>query len=142
MKYLLSSLLLLASCAQAAEPFFQQLTLPGGLVVTISSGRGEPASIGSYDVRLYTGSQPQFPLDEFIAGVVLPRDGTIKEVKLAELSGDQAPELVVIAESAGSGGYLSADAFTVNAGGIESFNHVEGLAPGEDVLKALRASED
>ncbi|MFR9719019.1 PliI family lysozyme inhibitor of I-type lysozyme [Aeromonas diversa] len=138
MNYLLPALLVLASSAQAT-PFFEQLTLPAGQVVTVSSGPGEAASIGSYDVRLYTGRQPRFPLDEFIAGVVLPRDGTIKAVKLADLNGDKAPELIVIAQSAGSGGYLSADAFTVSDEGIESFNHVDGLTPDEDVLKALTA---
>ena len=136
-------LLSLPLTSQAADGFFQQLTLPSGQVVTVSEGRGEPASTGSYDVRLYSGANPQFPLDEFIDGKVLPRDGSIKELKLQDLNGDKQPELVVIVESAGSGSYKSADAFTLDPKeGLDSFNHVEGLAPTDDVIQALKTPRD
>lgn len=136
-------LLSLPLTSQAAEGFFQQLTLPSGQVVTVSEGRGEPASTGSYDVRLYSGANPQFPLDEFVDGKVLPRDGSIKELKLQDLNGDKQPELVVIVESAGSGSYKSADAFTLDPKeGLDSFNHVEGLAPTDDVIQALKTPRD
>ena len=128
---------------QAAQGFFQQLTLPTGQVITVGEGRGEPASTGSYDVRLYTGANPEFPLDQFIDGKVLPRDGSIKALKLQDLDGDKQPELIVIVESAGSGSYQSADAFTIlPQKGLESVNHVEGLAPGEDVIQALKTPRD
>lgn len=145
MKALLIALGLLALplASQAADGFFQQLTLPTGQVVTVGEGRGEPASTGSYDVRLYTGANPEFPLDQFIDGKVLPRDGSIKALKLQDLDGDRQPELIVIVESAGSGSYLSADAFTIlPQQGLESVNHVEGLAPGEDVIQALKTPRD
>ena len=136
-------LLSLPLTTQAAEGFFQQLTLPTGQVLTVSEGRGEPASTGSYDVRLYSGANPEFPLDQFIDGKVLPRDGSIKELKLLDLNGDKQPELIVVVESAGSGSYLSADAFTINPQeGLDSFNHVEGLAPNEDVIQALKTPRD
>lgn len=136
-------LLSLPLTSQAADGFFKQLTLPSGQVVTVSEGRGEPASTGSYDVRLYSGANPQFPLDEFIDGKVLPRDGGIKELKLQDLNGDKQPELVVIVESAGSGSYKSADAFTLDPKeGLDSFNHVEGLAPTDDVIQALKTPRD
>lgn len=136
-------LLSLPLTSQAADGFFKQLTLPSGQVVTVSEGRGEPASTGSYDVRLYSGANPQFPLDEFIDGKVLPRDGSIKELKLQDLNGDKQPELVVIVESAGSGSYKSADAFTLDPKeGLDSFNHVEGLAPTDDVIQALKTPRD
>ncbi|MDR6996563.1 hypothetical protein J2Y65_003267 [Aeromonas salmonicida] len=143
MKALLMTLglLTLPLTGQAAEGFFKQLTLPTGQVLAISEGRGEPASIGSYDVRLYSGANPQFPLDQFIDGKVLARDGSIKELKLQDLNGDKQPELIVIIESAGS--YRSADAFTINPQeGLEIFNHVEGLAPDEDVIQALKTPRD
>ena len=145
MKTLLMTLglLTLPLTGQAAESFFKQLTLPSGQVITVAEGRGEPASIGSYDVRLYSGANPQFPLDQFIDGKVLPRDGSIKELKLLDLNGDKQPELVVIMESAGSGSYLSADAFTISAQeGLGTFNHVEGLDPKEDVIEALKDPKD
>ncbi|MFM5363022.1 PliI family lysozyme inhibitor of I-type lysozyme [Aeromonas veronii] len=142
MKALLMTLglLTLPLASQAADGFFKQLTLPSGQVVTVSEGRGEPASTGSYDVRLYSGANPQFPLDQFIDGKVLPRDGSIKELKLLDLNGDKQPELIVVVESAGSGSYLSADAFTVSPQGeLEIFNQVKELEPKEDVVKALKA---
>lgn len=145
MKALLITLGLLALplTSQAAEGFFQQLTLPTGQVLIVSEGRGEPASTGSYDVRLYSGANPQFPLDQFIDGKVQPRDGSIKELKLLDLNGDKQPELIVIVENAGSGSYHSADAFTINPReGLDSFNHVEGLAPNEDVIQALKTPRD
>ena len=145
MKTLLMTLglLTLPLTGQAAESFFKQLTLPSGQVITVAEGRGEPASIGSYDVRLYSGANPQFPLDQFIDGKVLPRDGSIKELKLLDLNGDKQPELVVIMESAGSGSYLSADAFTISAQeGLDTFNHVEGLGHKEDVIEALKDPKD
>ena len=145
MKALLMTLglLTLPLTGQAAEGFFKQLTLPTGQVLAISEGRGEPASIGSYDVRLYSGANPQFPLDQFIDGKVLARDGSIKELKLQDLNGDKQPELIVIIASAGSGSYRSADAFTINAQeGLEIFNHVEGLAPDEDVIQVLKTPRD
>ncbi|WP_421260752.1 PliI family lysozyme inhibitor of I-type lysozyme [Aeromonas jandaei] len=145
MKTLLMTLglLTLPLTGQAAESFFKQLILPSGQVITVAEGRGEPASIGSYDVRLYSGANPQFPLDQFIDGKVLPRDGSIKELKLLDLNGDKQPELVVIMESAGSGSYLSADAFTISAQeGLDTFNHVEGLGPKEDVIEALKDPKD
>ncbi len=136
-------LLTLPLASQAADGSSQQPPLPSGQVVTVSEGRGEPASTGSYDVRLYSGANPQFPLDQFIDGKVLPRDGGIKELKLLDLNGDKQPELIVVVESAGSGSYLSADAFTINPQeGLDSFNHVEGLAPNEDVIQALKTPRD
>ena len=62
---------------------------------------------------------------------------------MQDLNGDKQPELIVIIESAGSGSYRSADAFTINAQeGLEIFNHVEGLAPDEDVIQALKTPRD
>ena len=141
--FLALGLLTLPLTTLAADGFFQQLTLPSGQVVTVGEGRGEPASTGSYDVRLYTGANPQFPLDQFIDGKVLPRDGSIKALKLQDLDGDKQPELIVIVESAGSGSYLSADAFTIlPQKGLDTFNHVEGLAPNDDVIEALKTPRD
>ncbi|MGY3857098.1 PliI family lysozyme inhibitor of I-type lysozyme [Aeromonas intestinalis] len=145
MKALLITLGLLALplTSQAADGFFKQLTLPAGQVLIVSEGRGEPASTGSYDVRLYSGANPEFPLDQFIDGKVLPRDGSIKELKLLDLNGDKQPELIVIVESAGTGGYISADAFTINPRqGLDSFNHVNELAPTDDVIQALKTPRD
>ncbi|MCV3283941.1 PliI family lysozyme inhibitor of I-type lysozyme [Aeromonas veronii] len=133
----------LAAQAQAEEGFNKQLTLPSGQVIRVAQGVGEPASIGSYDVRLYSGQNAQFPLDEFQDGKVMARNGFIRELKLIDLNGDKQPELVVIIESAGSGSYQDADAYTVSPQGeLEIFNQVKELEPKEDVVKALKSPQD
>ena len=67
--FLTLGLLTLPLASQAADGFFKQLTLPSGQVVTVSEGRGEPASTGSYDVRLYscllyTSGRPHHPPEQ------------------------------------------------------------------------------
>ncbi|WP_421869135.1 PliI family lysozyme inhibitor of I-type lysozyme [Motiliproteus sp.] len=94
----------LVSTAQAEAPqtFVKQLTLGDGRVVVISEGPGEPRSLGSFSVRLYSGASPQFPLDDFVGGQIYPRDGTIESVRLV----DELPYLLQVEiRSAGSGGY-------------------------------------
>ncbi|WP_279503865.1 PliI family lysozyme inhibitor of I-type lysozyme [Aeromonas veronii] len=140
---MMAGLLTLPLAAQAEEGFGKQLTLPSGQVIRVAQGVGEPASIGSYDVRLYSGQNAQFPLDEFQDGKVMARNGFIRELKLVDLNGDKQPELVVIIESAGSGSYQDADAYTVNPQGeLEIFNQVKELEPKEDVVKALKSPQD
>ncbi|WP_042013778.1 PliI family lysozyme inhibitor of I-type lysozyme [Aeromonas fluvialis] len=133
----------LAAQAQAEEGFSKQLTLPSGQVIRVAQGAGEPASIGSYDVRLYSGQNAEFPLDEFLDGKVMARNGVIRDLKLVDLNGDKDPELVVIIESAGSGSYQDADAYTVSPQGeLEIFHQVKELEPKKDVIKALRSPQD
>jgi hypothetical protein len=133
----------LAAQTQAEEGFSKQLTLPSGQVIRVAQGAGEPASIGSYDVRLYSGQNAEFPLDEFLDGKVMARNGFIRELKLVDLNSDKQPELVVIIESAGSGSYQDADAYTVTPQGeLEIFNQVKELEPKEDVVKALKSPQD
>ncbi|MEV3811837.1 PliI family lysozyme inhibitor of I-type lysozyme [Aeromonas allosaccharophila] len=144
---MMAGLLTLPLAAQAEEGFSKQLTLPSGQVIRVAQGAGEPASIGSYDVRLYSsqqsGQNAQFPLDEFQDGKVMARNGFIRELKLVDLNGDKQPELVVIIESAGSGSYQDADAYTVSPQGeLEIFNQVKELEPKEDVVKALKSPQD
>ena len=51
-------------------------------------------------------------------GVIRDRDGTVEKVFFADLGNDGPLSLVVANRSAGSGGYLSADAFTVGTSAI------------------------
>ncbi|MFM8820441.1 MAG: PliI family lysozyme inhibitor of I-type lysozyme, partial [Phenylobacterium sp.] len=82
-----------------------------GVNAVADEGEGEPRSIGSYALRLYKAGDPSFPYDAFIAGAVRPRDGTLEALNFADIDRDGRPEVIVVARSAGSGGYLSADAF-------------------------------
>lgn len=122
-----------------AERYVKSLALPGGQVAVVAEGDLEPRSTGSYSLRLYSGRAPEFPTDEFLAGVVRPRDGTVSKVLLADVDGDGRPEIVVVVQSAGSGGYLSADAFRYGRRSVTPLASVSGLAPGADPVAALRA---
>jgi len=114
---------------------------PGtALNVVVDEGAAEPRSIGSYAVRLYDGRRGAAPHDAYVTGLVRPRDGTLAKVDFADLDGDGSAELVVITRSAGSGGYLAADAFRLRYGVLSRVAGVEGLAPSADVVSALRKS--
>lgn len=112
---------------------------PGtALNVVVDEGAAEPRSIGSYAVRLYDGGRGAAPQDVYVTGVVRPRDGSLARVDFADLDGDGSTELVVITRSAGSGGYLAADAFRLRYGVLSRVAGVDGLAPSADVVMALR----
>jgi len=86
------------------ERFVAQQKLPDGRTVVVSEGDGEPRSIGSYGVRLYTSANPEFPLNDFSVGAVFPRDGSIERLALDDVNRDGQEELVVVVRSADSGG--------------------------------------
>lgn len=133
---------LMASAAPAvpgAERYVESLRLPTGHMVVVAEGDLEPRSIGSYSLRLYSGRNPEFPLDDFVTGVIRPREGSTARVLLADLDGDQDPEIVVVMSSAGSGGHLSADAFRFWNGALSWLASVSGLEPAGDPVLALRA---
>ncbi|MGZ9213933.1 MAG: PliI family lysozyme inhibitor of I-type lysozyme, partial [Candidatus Binatia bacterium] len=76
----------------------------------------------------------------FSAGVIRARDGTIDKVFLADLGNGGPPSLIVALRSAGSGGYLSADAFTIGKNTVVLRASVAGLAANADPIAALKSS--
>ena len=108
------------------------------LDVVVDEGTAEPRSIGSYAVRLYDGRRGAGAWDAYLTGIVRPRDGTLAKIVFADLDDDSAAELVVVTQSAGSGGYLTADAFRLRHGVLARVAGVEGLAPSADPVAALR----
>jgi hypothetical protein len=137
--------LLCASLAGAAEPtrrFVQKLALPTGQTAVIAEGDFEARSIGSYSVRIYAtrSAQPDDDTTFFSAGVIRARDGTVEKVFLADLGNDGPPSLVVAIRSTGSGGYLSADAFTIGKNTVVLRRSVAGLPANADPVIALKAS--
>jgi hypothetical protein len=93
--------------AEADHRFVQLFRFPGTReTLVIAEGGLEPRSIGSYTTRIYKGRSAKFPTDEFITGVVRPRNGTIDGVGFADVDGDNRADLIVMVRSAGSGGYL------------------------------------
>jgi len=77
-----------------------------GLVVRIASGRDEYASIGSYDIRVYTNDGA-----DFVAGLVHPRDGEVVRTWLTEDESPKALRVWVWTCSAGSGAYGNIESF-------------------------------
>ena len=107
-------------------------------VMVIAEGDLEPRSIGSYTLRVYAGYSDQFSTDEFITGMLRPRNGTIEAVQFADVDSDGRADVVVLMRSAGSGGYLAADAFRYSHRSLELIGSVAGLGKAADVIEALR----
>jgi len=126
--------------ASAETPRLVRKVLPGtSIVVLVAEGDFEPRSVGSYSVRAYAGTNPQFPYDNFIAGAVQPRYGSVDDILFADVDRDGSPEIVVVIRSAGTGGYLSADAFRLQGSSLYLVESVSGLAKDADPIAALQA---
>jgi len=119
--------------------FVKQFQIPGSAeVVVVAEGDLEPRSMGSYTLRLYGGKSDKFPTDDFVAGLVRPRNGMINAVRFNDIDGDGKPEIVVVIHSAGSGGYVSADAFRYRNGSLIFIASVSDLDKKADPIPALR----
>jgi len=129
-----------ASAADLASRFVQKVALPPQQIAVVAEGDFEARSIGSYSVRVYSteGGQPGNDTTFYAAGIVRPRDGAVESLSLAKLDLKGPPVLVVTIRSAGSGGYLSADAFLITKGEIRLIGSVSGLPPNADPVPALR----
>ena len=136
--FLISGIFLLAA---ETDRFVQKIKLRTGQAVVVAEGDFEPRSMGSYSVRLYSGENPQFPTDDFLAGVIHERDGSIEKVVLADVDGDGRDEIVVIVRCAGTGGYLSAHAFAIDKKKLVLRASVAGLAAEADPVSALRKTK-
>ena len=106
--------------------------------VVVAEGDFEPRSVGSYALRVYGGKSDNFPTDDFISGVVRPRNGIIEAVRFEDLDGDGKPEIVVTIRSVGSGGYVSADAFRYKSKLLEFIGSVSNLDKGADPVQTMR----
>ncbi|WP_163835317.1 PliI family lysozyme inhibitor of I-type lysozyme [Spartinivicinus ruber] len=105
---------LITTCSVYANTEDSKMTIhSNGQVIVIEEPSFEPHSIGSFSIRLYKPSNPKFPYDNFITGVISDRDGSIVEVQVKDLDKDKNNEIIVITETAGSGSYFSAYAFNV-----------------------------
>ncbi len=134
---------MLAALAYGAERnsrFAKRFKIPGSSeVVVVAEGDFEPRSAGSYALRVYGGSSKKFPTDDFVAGLIRPRNGTVEAVRFDDIDGDDRPEILVLIRSVGSGGYLSADAFRYRARSLEWVASVSGLDKVADPVQALRS---
>ena len=87
---------------------------------------------------MYDGTSKEFRLDDFVVGLIRPRNGTVEAVRFDDLDGDKTPEILVIVASVGSGRYVSADAFRYKSGSLDLVASVSDLDKGVDLIKALR----
>ena len=125
--------------AQSEQRFVQLFQFPGTLEsLVIAEGDLEPRSVGSYAVRVYEAHSEKFATDEFIAGIVRPRNGIIEAVRFDDIDGDNRPEIVVVIRAVGSGGYLSADGFRYRNRLLEWIGSVADLDKTADPVLALR----
>ena len=119
--------------------FVEKFRIPGSTeVVVVAEGDFEPGSIGSYALRVYGGASENFPTDDFVAGVVWPRNGRVEAVRFDDVDGDDKTEIIVVIRSVGSGGYLSADAFRFRERSVEWVASVADLEKQGDPIQALR----
>ena len=124
--------------AQSPEPAFVG-RIPGtGFVVTVTEGPGEPRSIGSYAIRLYSPYDPAWPYDNFTDGMVRQREGGVESLVFEDIDEDTSVDVIVVVRSAGSGGYLFADAYRVIDERLHFAAHVEELDSMADPVAALR----
>ena len=142
--FALTAVLLLVGIlpAIASGHFVTKIKLPSGQTVVVAEGELEARSIGSFSVRLYRAATGANETTFFTSGLVRSRDGVIEKVVLADINGDEQPEVVVIVRSVGTGGYLSAQVFTVDEDQqLIPGSMVEGLQAEADPVAALRKSE-
>src|SRR5262245_62066998 len=135
-------MILAAEIVAAAEPaprYVQKINLPDAAeIVVIAEGEFEPRSVGSYTLRIYSGANPKFPLDDYVTGIIRPRSGTVEEVRFDDLDGDGRAEIIVMIRSVGTGGFLAADVFAYTDKSLKLFATLNGLAKDSDPIAELK----
>jgi hypothetical protein len=131
-------LVMVSAAAQAEDRFLAKVKLPTNQMLVVAEGDFEARSIGSFSLRLYAPAEAQDETTFFVAGLVRARDGTVEKVLLADIDGDRRQDAVVVMRSAGSGGYLSAQAFAIRKDRLAPIASVDGLAKEADPIAALK----
>ncbi|CAL61230.1 conserved hypothetical protein; putative exported protein [Herminiimonas arsenicoxydans] len=138
---LTTSLMIISSVSAADKDRTITATMPQGMVVVASEGRLEPRSAGSYSLHLYAKSDPAYPYDRFIAGLVRPRNGIVEEIRFADVNGDKKPDIIVLTRYTGSGAFVTVDAFRFNKRSLQPLQlltTIAGMNAGNDPVKALK----
>lgn len=78
-------------------------------IVVVEKGTDEPASIGSYSLRLYKDN-----MDYFVTGVVSKRSGVLEEMWIDDIDKNGRIDVIINTRSTGSGGYSIIDIYEMN----------------------------
>lgn len=136
------TIILAAKIVAAAEPdshYVQKTNLPDGPeIIVVAEGEFEARSVGSYTLRIYSRANPSFPLDDYVAGLLRPRNGSIEEVRFHDFDGDGRAEIMIVIRSAGSGGYLSADVFAYREKSLRLVASVSDLPKDADLVAKIK----
>jgi hypothetical protein len=94
-------------------------------------------------VRLYSteNAQPGDDTTFFVGGAICERDGSIEEVKLADIDGNGKPDLIVTVRNVGTGQLLSAYAFAADTRRVWLRATVTDLAKDADPIAALKKAK-
>ena len=132
--------LLLLFCFElsAADRFVKSVSCPACQVIIVAEGELEPRSIGSYSIRLYGAPSNGMPADDFLHGLIRPRNGTIRAILFADLDGDDQKEAIVTHRNVGTGSFLSADAFKITGEKLKPFRSFSNLPRDTDPIKELK----
>jgi ecotin len=127
--------------ADPPNPRARKVTLPDGATAVVAEGEFEARSIGSYTVRIYAAGAgtPGDDTTFFKSGLIRPRKGSVEQVQIARLGPGREPYVVVTVRSAGSGSYLSADAFSFAKGKLRLVASVGDLPRDADPVAALKS---
>ena len=106
--------------------------------VIVAEGDKEPRSIGSYSVRLYAKNDPAYPYDRFLAGMVRPRNGMLQDLLFADIDKNGQADIVVITRYAGSGNFVTAEAFHLQGNNLRLLASVAGLDAKRDAIQVLQ----
>ena len=142
MKFILMGLLFIASLRAAEERFLEKIRFSKDLTVVVASGDFEPQGIGSFTVRFYRANDEaviqDFDVDNFVAGILLERDGVIEKVEMLDIDGDASKELIIAVRSIGSGAYLSGFALTLRNEVVQIVAQDPGMLKDANVALELR----
>lgn len=138
-------LLLVANtgCGTEPEPGTQyEVNLQPGIIAVVSEGNSEPRSIGSYSLRIYIVFDSKFPYDNFVVGMIRHRDGVVESLETHDIDGDGTPEVIVVVRNAGTGAYLSADAYIYKEEILSLVVSVSDLASDANPIQSLVLAHD
>jgi hypothetical protein len=125
---------------EASERFARTISFPAAKEwLVVAEGDFEPQDSGSYGIRIYSGANMDNPLDDFVIGLVMPRKGSVQDVRFADLDGDNIQDIVVVVGAPGSSGKVAADAFKYKDRLIRPLASVFDLAADADPIQALKA---